>query len=81
MLTTSSLCPQDGKPYILACQAGQVGPDPRSKGWSIAAKTRFQSKADMDYYDNECEAHKQLKMVAKPLAEDVMTVWFVDVVG
>jgi hypothetical protein len=30
----------------------------------------------MDYYDNECEAHKELKTVAKPLVEDIMTIWF-----
>lgn len=67
---------QDGKPYILACEAGEAGPDPRSKGWNIAAKSTFASKADMDYYDNECEAHRALKVLAKPVVEDVMTVWF-----
>lgn len=40
------------------------------------AKSTFASKADMDYYDNECEAHKELKVLAKPLVEDIMTVWF-----
>lgn len=30
----------------------------------------------MDYYDHECVAHNELKAVAKPVVEDVMTVWF-----
>ena len=36
----------------------------------------FSSKEDMDYYDNECEAHKALKAVAKELNEGIMTVYF-----
>ena len=67
---------QDGETYILACEVGEAGQDPRSKGWTVAANCRFASKADMDYYDNECEAHKELKAVAKPVVEDVLTVWF-----
>ncbi|ERF70502.1 hypothetical protein EPUS_07359 [Endocarpon pusillum Z07020] len=67
---------KDGKPYIVTCEVGETGQDPRSKGWNIVAKTTFASKADMDYYDNECEAHKGLKVFAKPLVEDVTTVWF-----
>lgn len=70
---------QDGKPYILACEAGETAPEPRAKGWTIAAKTTFATKEDMDYYDNECEAHKQLKVVAKPVVEDLMAVWFEDI--
>lgn len=30
----------------------------------------------MDYYDNDCEAHKALKAVAKPVADDLLAVWF-----
>lgn len=30
----------------------------------------------MDYYDGECEAHQELKVVAKPVVEDVMAIWF-----
>ena len=67
---------QDGKPYILACEAGETGPDPRSKGWNIVARSTFAIKADMDYYDNECEAHKALKTVVKPLVDDMAVVWF-----
>lgn len=60
----------------MACEAGEAALEPRAKGWTVAAKATFASKGDMDYYDNECEAHKELKVVAKPLVEDVMTVWF-----
>lgn len=30
----------------------------------------------MDYYDNECEAHKAFKAVVSGIRTDVMTVWF-----
>jgi hypothetical protein len=30
----------------------------------------------MDYYDTECEAHKELKKVTAPIKTDVVTVWF-----
>lgn len=30
----------------------------------------------MQYYDNECEAHKALKAVAGPVREDVLTTFF-----
>ena len=39
-------------------------------------KSTFASKADMDYYDNECEAHKELKKVTGAVRTDVCTVWF-----
>lgn len=48
----------------------------RAQGWTLACKTTFASLKDMEYYDNDCEAHKKLKQVAIPLKEDVMTVWF-----
>jgi hypothetical protein len=31
---------------------------------------------DMEYYDNECEAHKALRAVAGPAKEDVLTTYF-----
>ena len=30
----------------------------------------------MDYYDNECDAHKALKAVATTVRTDALTVWF-----
>ncbi|KFY89443.1 hypothetical protein V500_05682 [Pseudogymnoascus sp. VKM F-4518 (FW-2643)] len=67
---------KDGKPYILACEAGHAGQEPRAQGWTLAVKSTFASKGDMDYYDNECEAHKALKAVVSGIRTDVMTVWF-----
>lgn len=51
-------------------------PDPRNKGYTISVKTTFASMEDMQYYDNECEAHKALKAVAGPLKEDVLTTFY-----
>lgn len=75
------LTDQDGKPYILACEGGEAAPEPRAKGWTIAVKCTFASKEDMDYYDNECEAHREVKVLAKPLVEDLLAVWFEDVLA
>ena len=50
--------------------------DARSQGWNFVINTVFASKADMDYYDFECDAHKSLKAVAGPLKTDVMTVYY-----
>lgn len=50
--------------------------EPRAQGWTLAVKTTFASKDDMDYYDNECEAHKALKAVTNGIRTDVMTIWF-----
>jgi hypothetical protein len=69
--------PQDGKPYILSLAAGQALEDQRSQGYTLVAKSEFSSLDDMKYYDNECEAHKTLKIGAKSLGvEGVMTVYY-----
>lgn len=39
--------------------------DPRSQGYTLAARTTFDSKADMDYYDTECKAHAEIKAMLK----------------
>ncbi|KAK5129293.1 hypothetical protein LTR08_003623 [Meristemomyces frigidus] len=67
---------KDGKQYILACEAGHAADEPRAQGWTLVSKTTFASKSDMDYYDTECEAHKALKKVARPVRTDIITVWF-----
>lgn len=51
-------------------------PDPRNKGFNLSVKTTFASLEDMQYYDNECEAHKALKAVAGPVKEDVLSTYF-----
>ena len=48
----------------------------RAQGWTLAVKSTFASKADMDYYDSECEAHKELKKVTASIRTDIVTVWF-----
>jgi hypothetical protein len=40
--------------------------DPRSQGYTMVARTVFESKEAMDYYDNECEAHGAIKALLKP---------------
>lgn len=67
---------KDGKPYILAAEAGHAGDEPRAQGWNLAVKSTFASKADMDYYDSQCQAHKDLKKVTNAVRTDVVTVWF-----
>lgn len=70
---------KNGKPYILSAAAGHSFPDPRNKGYTLSVKTTFGSLEDMQYYDNECEAHKALKAVAKPVMEEVLTSYFENV--
>ncbi|KAF1923120.1 stress responsive A/B barrel domain-containing protein [Didymella exigua CBS 183.55] len=57
---------KDGKPYIQQAAAHQPYDDPRSQDYTLVARTVFNSKADMDYYDNECEAHAAIKTFIKP---------------
>jgi hypothetical protein len=40
--------------------------DPRSQGYTMVARTVFESKEDMDFYDNDCEAHAAIKSLLKP---------------
>lgn len=42
------------------------------------ARTVFDSKADMDYYDNECEAHTAIKAFIKPKVEGPPLVIYMD---
>ncbi len=72
---------QDGKPYILSLEAGASMEDPRNQGYTLAVTSKYASKEDMDYYDNECEAHKHLKSYAKPMVQGVMTVFFEDAIN
>jgi len=75
--TVSETNSKDGKPYILSLQAGPAYDDARSQGYTFVAKSEFKSKADMDFYDTECEAHKTLKAGAKKLdVQGIMTVYY-----
>ncbi|KAF1829251.1 hypothetical protein BDW02DRAFT_510396 [Decorospora gaudefroyi] len=52
---------KDGKNYIQLAQANATYDDPRSEGYSMLARCIFESKEDMDYYDNQDEAHAKIK--------------------
>ncbi|KAK2732449.1 hypothetical protein FQN57_002634 [Myotisia sp. PD_48] len=67
---------KDGKPYILSVRAGSTVDDPRRQGYTVAVVTEFASMEDMEYYDTECVAHKNLKVVAGKVHEGVMTAFF-----
>jgi len=67
---------KDGKPYIISVAAGPAFADQRSQGYTVAVVSVFASKEDMVYYDNECEAHGRLKIVAKSVHEGAMMVYF-----
>ena len=46
------------------------------------AESKFASLDDMKYYDEECEAHKTLKMrIGALLKEPPLTVYFTDAVS
>lgn len=57
---------KDGAPYIQFSSANRVHDDPRSQGFTLLARTIFESKEDMDFYDHEDEAHKGIKALIKP---------------
>jgi hypothetical protein len=57
---------QDGKPYIHMAAANATLEDARSQGYTMVARTVFASKQDMDFYDNDCEAHGAIKALLKP---------------
>jgi len=79
--TLSRSAVKDGKPYILSLQAGPVFDDARSAGFTFVAKSEFKTVEDMKYYDNDCEAHKALKLNAKTLGvEGMMMVYYDPVV-
>lgn len=69
---------QDGKPYILSVKAGLAVADQRAQGFTVAAVSTFASKGDMDYYDNGCAAHQELKSIAKNAHQGFAMVFFPD---
>lgn len=59
-------------------QAYKLYEDPRSQGFTIAAKTNFESVEDMKYYDEQCEAHNALKGAVKPLVMGPPMMFYMD---
>ncbi len=47
--------------------AGQVLDVNRAKGYTIVAKSEFANLEDLNYYDDDCVAHKKLKTLATGL--------------
>ncbi|EFY97713.1 Stress responsive alpha-beta barrel [Metarhizium robertsii ARSEF 23] len=70
-----SLVTQDGKPYIQSVTAGPTKPDQRAQGFTFAAISVFASLEDMEYYDNSCAAHANLKEFAKKAHSGAMMVY------
>ena len=68
---------QDGAPYILSLEAGPTEDDERNQGFTFVAKTVFKNKEDFEYYDKECEAHKEFKAKAKSLdVQGMMMIYY-----
>ena len=46
-------------------QAGPAYGTMRDEGYNFVAKNVFRNKADMDYYETECEAHSEYREFMK----------------
>lgn len=59
-------------------EAGPAFGDARKQGFTLAIKSVFKSKADMDFYENKCEGHQNYKEFLRNNApvEGIMTVYF-----
>lgn len=60
----------------MSVTAGRAKPDQRAQGYTVAVVSVFASEADMQYYDNECVAHQELKGFAKTVHQGAMMVFF-----
>ena len=69
---------QDGKPYILRCEAAKTVDDPRNQGYSLCAQTTFANIEDMRYYDEKDEAHAALKAAGKGKVVPPPLVFYMD---
>lgn len=71
---------QDGKPYIVAVEAGPTKDDARNQGYTVCAKSTFKSQEDFDFYDKTCTAHAEIRKFAASVHQGVMMVYFSSVV-
>ncbi|KAH8725070.1 hypothetical protein GQ44DRAFT_236804 [Phaeosphaeriaceae sp. PMI808] len=69
---------KDGKPYIEMAAANPTYEDPRNQGYTMVARTVFESKEAMAYYDTECEAHSAIKALLKPKLSGPPLVLYMD---
>ncbi|CAG8979904.1 hypothetical protein HYALB_00011268 [Hymenoscyphus albidus] len=71
---------KDGKPYILSMEAGPANGHVRDQGFNFVAKNVFKDKADMEFFEVECEGHKGFRAYLKakaPVVEGgLMVCWF-----
>ncbi|KAI0440018.1 stress responsive A/B barrel domain-containing protein [Xylaria telfairii] len=58
---------RNGKPYIISLEVAMGSDDKRSQGFTVMSKGEFASREAINYYDNECEAHMELKETVKKL--------------
>lgn len=59
-----------GKPYIPIAAAKTAYQDERNSGYTVVARTVFESKQDMEYFDTECAAHQKIKASLKDKLAD-----------
>jgi hypothetical protein len=59
-------------------EAGPIVGPARERGFTFVAKSVFKTQDDMDFYSNECPAHKayQAFLQEKAPVEDLTTVCF-----
>jgi hypothetical protein len=57
-------------------KAGRTFQDQRAQGYTVAVMSTFASKEDFEYYDKECEAHKELKAFAGSVHQGNLMVYF-----
>lgn len=69
---------QDGKLYIQSLTAGIAESDQRAQGFTVVCRTEFASMDDMKFYDEECKASRELRLLANclPSMAGFLTVHF-----
>ena len=65
LLQSSADVEKDGKPYIISNVSRKVlnTDSPLSEGYTISSQSIFKNKDDHEFYDKECPAHKELKVI------------------
>lgn len=61
-------------------EAGKTEDDVRNQGYTICAKSTFESMEDFHYYDKDCPAHAEIRSLAQSVHKGVMMVYYKSVV-
>nr|POE87863.1 hypothetical protein CFP56_11092 [Quercus suber] len=63
---------KDGRPYIVSNVARRIlnTSSSLSEGFTLASQSIFKNKADHDFYDQICPAHKELKVLPELLPSE-----------